>query len=224
MSRKPFRFTLLSKNASANHLESHSCKNKGLKVPCFHTLTKNIGGRGDDPRGTLSSRASPRFWWATRDRNVRGVANHNPRITIHFALSPSTSTLTKNPFVSPLDSALTSRRAANSFTSNTYEKHTQGVGGDAPFASRPERTERVEGSLSIGKGGLVAQAFSLCRCSPFGRHNHCSPITSHQSPITSAFCESRLLSGRITPQGVIAGAIPLCHNRLLCQSNPLRAS
>ncbi len=40
------RFTLLSKNASANHLESHSCKNKGLKVPCFHTLTKNIGGEG----------------------------------------------------------------------------------------------------------------------------------------------------------------------------------
>src|SRR6266702_6351363 len=43
---KLFRFTLLSKNASANHLESHSCKNKGLKVPCFHTLTKNIRGEG----------------------------------------------------------------------------------------------------------------------------------------------------------------------------------
>src|SRR5438128_754666 len=43
---KSFSFTLLLKNASANHLESHSCKNKGLKVPCFHTLTKNIGGRG----------------------------------------------------------------------------------------------------------------------------------------------------------------------------------
>src|SRR3989475_12684753 len=35
-----FKITLLSKNAPANHLESHSCKNKGLKVPCFHTLTK----------------------------------------------------------------------------------------------------------------------------------------------------------------------------------------
>src|SRR5713101_7453159 len=43
---KLFRFTLLSKNASANHLVSHSCKNTGLKVPCFHTLTKNIRGRG----------------------------------------------------------------------------------------------------------------------------------------------------------------------------------
>src|SRR6266702_4377800 len=43
---KLFRFTLLSKNASANHLESHSCKNKGLKVPCFHTLTKKGVGEG----------------------------------------------------------------------------------------------------------------------------------------------------------------------------------
>src|SRR5437899_1516947 len=44
--RKLFEITLLSKNASASHLESHSCKNTGLKVPCFHTLTKNIGGEG----------------------------------------------------------------------------------------------------------------------------------------------------------------------------------
>src|SRR2546427_232803 len=43
---KPFSFTLLSKNALANHLESHSCKNKGLKVPCFHTLTKKGVGEG----------------------------------------------------------------------------------------------------------------------------------------------------------------------------------
>ena len=43
---KPFSFTLLSKNASANHLVSHSCKNKGLKVPCFHTLTKKGVGEG----------------------------------------------------------------------------------------------------------------------------------------------------------------------------------
>src|SRR5713226_6421967 len=43
---KLFRFTLLSKNAPANHLVSHSCKNKGLKVPCFHTLTKKGVGEG----------------------------------------------------------------------------------------------------------------------------------------------------------------------------------
>ena len=48
---KLFSFTLLSKNASANHLESHSCKNKGLKVPCFHTLTKKGQGEG----GTATS-------------------------------------------------------------------------------------------------------------------------------------------------------------------------
>lgn len=35
-----FRFTLLCKNAFANHLESHSCENKGLKTPWNHTLTK----------------------------------------------------------------------------------------------------------------------------------------------------------------------------------------
>jgi hypothetical protein len=59
---KFFRFTLLSKNAPAKHLESHSCKNKGLKVPCFHTLTKNIGGRGVCLRPNM---------------------NHGPRITGH---------------------------------------------------------------------------------------------------------------------------------------------
>src|SRR5712692_9844128 len=31
--------------------------------------------------------------------------------------------------LSPLDSALTSKRASKSFASNTYEKHTQGEGG-----------------------------------------------------------------------------------------------
>src|SRR2546422_2089086 len=44
-----FRFTLLCKNASANHLESHSCENKGLKTPWNHTLTKKVGGRGALP-------------------------------------------------------------------------------------------------------------------------------------------------------------------------------
>ncbi len=98
-------FTLLSKNASANHLESHSCKNKGLKVPCFHTLTKKGVGEG-----VLSN------------------------------LQPHTSDLRSS--LSPLDSALTSKRPAKSFTCNTYEKHTR------------------------GEGSLVAQASAcVCRCS-----------------------------------------------------------
>src|SRR5713226_10403367 len=92
----PFRFTLLSKNASANHLESHSCKNKGLKVPCFHTLTKNIGGRG-----------------------CLGVSLSDFVLLISYLRFSLT----------PLDSALTSKRAPKPFRSNTCEKHTQGEGG-----------------------------------------------------------------------------------------------
>src|SRR5712692_10465081 len=100
----PFRFTLLSKNAPANHLESHSCKNKGLKVPCFHTLTKNIGGRG-----------------------CLGVSLSDFVLLISYLRF----------WLTPLDSALTSKRAPKSFTSNTYEKHTQGegVGPSSPITS-----------------------------------------------------------------------------------------
>src|SRR5947209_3320120 len=64
---KLFRLTLLSKNASANHLESDSCKNKGLKVPCFHTLTKKGVGEGDL---FASAHESP-------------ITNHGPRVTEH---------------------------------------------------------------------------------------------------------------------------------------------
>src|SRR5712692_8689683 len=102
MPPKLFSFTLLSKNASANHLESHSCKNKGLKVPCFHTLTKNIGGRGTRRRGSC------------------------------FRLSTIDCQLSR---VTPLDSALTSKRAAKPFTCNTYEKHSQGEGGACPTSN-----------------------------------------------------------------------------------------
>src|SRR5437879_7814588 len=62
---KPFRFTLLSKNALANHLESHSCKNKGLKVPCFHTLTKKgVGEGGLLPASNLKPTIRP--GWSSR--------------------------------------------------------------------------------------------------------------------------------------------------------------
>src|SRR5437879_13075254 len=40
----------------------------------------------------------------------------------------SIQTLTGNAPLTPLDSALTSKRASKSFTSNTYEKHTGGRG------------------------------------------------------------------------------------------------
>jgi hypothetical protein len=102
-------FTLLSKNAPANHLESHSCKNKGLKVPCFHTLTKKGVGRGPGHRCPA--------------RKMGVLSN----------LQPHTSNLRSS--LTPLDSALTSKRAAKPFTSNTYEKHAQGEGSLVAQAS-----------------------------------------------------------------------------------------
>ena len=109
MTHNFFRFTFLSKSASANHLESHSCKNKGLKVPCFHTLTKNIGGRGS-PGVSLSDFLLPTSY-------------------LRFSLTP-------------LDSALTSKRVSKSFTSNTYERHTQGEGCLLAFELQPPITSQ----------------------------------------------------------------------------------
>ncbi len=65
---KLFSFTLLSKNASANHLESHSCKNKGLKVPCFHTLTKKGVGEGSGISCFDFRVSSPNFRLSTVNR------------------------------------------------------------------------------------------------------------------------------------------------------------
>src|SRR5712664_2953509 len=61
-------------------------------------------------------------------------------------LQPHTSNLCSS--LTPLDSALTSKRAPKPFRCNTYEKHTQGegVGGDAPSAS----------PHSIGKGSSAS--------------------------------------------------------------------
>src|SRR6266568_907673 len=57
--------------------------------------------------------------------------------------------------LSPLDSALTSKRAPKSFTCNTYEKHTGGEGGAAEF-----RISRFEFRISV---------------------THQSRVTTHQS-------------------------------------------
>ncbi len=152
MSAKRFSFTLLSKNASANHLESHSCKNKGLKVPCFHTLTKNIGGQGamrrlrvpiPSGRGVrlgdsvipLARRhegsepailASDEGSQCSAGREPQSVNRESP-VTNHepLRLSPLTSTLTKNASASPLTSTLTKTKDLKSFNINTYKK---GVG------------------------------------------------------------------------------------------------
>jgi hypothetical protein len=130
-------FTLLSKIASANHLESHSCKNKGLKVPCFHTLTKKGVGEGGSTGGTCPERSRGHRAIDARQKNKCLCAapnllrSHESPITSHRSLfvSPSASTLTRFVSATPLDSALTSKRVSKSFASNTYEKHTGGEGG-----------------------------------------------------------------------------------------------
>src|SRR5712692_4841869 len=58
--------------------------------------------------------------------------------------------------VSALDSALTSKRAAKSFTSNTYEKHTQGEGGCLPQDARLALTVLEEGSRGTGDSRLLS--------------------------------------------------------------------
>src|SRR2546427_4767142 len=99
-----FSFTHFRKNASATPLVSHTFKTKDLKPFRFTHFQKN--GRGRVLPSTIQPQTS----------NLR------------FSLNPLTSTLTKNASASPLDSALTSKRASNSFTSNTYKKQGWGEG------------------------------------------------------------------------------------------------
>src|SRR5712692_10466334 len=127
-----FSFTLLSKNASANHLESHSCKNKGLKVPCFHTLTKNIGGRGAMRR----LRVVPSERSESRD--------------LSFG-------------VTPLDSALTSKRAPKPFRCNTYEKHTQG--GGSPVTSHQSPVTSHQSPVTSHQSRITSHVLNGVKCS-----------------------------------------------------------
>src|SRR2546422_3752384 len=111
MSPKLFSFTHFRKNASATPLVSHTFKTKDLKPFRFTHLQKKGGG------------------------GVRAIGARRERRGVLSNLQPHTSNLCSS--LTPLDSALTSKRPAKSFTSNTYEKHTQGEGGarSASFAS-----------------------------------------------------------------------------------------
>jgi hypothetical protein len=122
---KLFSFTLLSKNAPANHLESHSCKNKGLKVPCFHTLTEKGVGQGVRPGDTVIP-SEPAI--LAGDEGSQCSEGHEPQSANHGSLVTDHG----SRCLTPLDSALTSKRASKSFTCNTYEKHTQGEGWGLP--------------------------------------------------------------------------------------------
>jgi hypothetical protein len=135
---KLFGITLLSENASANHLESHSCKNTGLKAPCFHTLTKNIRGRGPGP-GARRNNEGVRFRLSTVNCQLCAVPElfrfHESPITSHRPL-----------FVSPVASTLTGKLHLKPCRINTYKK--QGEGGDHPTRDgHPERATRLEGPL-----------------------------------------------------------------------------
>src|SRR5712692_2401654 len=112
MSPKRFRFTLLSKNVPPNYLESHSWKNKGLKVPCFHTLTKKGVGEGGRPGDAVIPSEPPILAGdegsQCSEARYPQSANHESPVTNHDSLhlSSLTSTLTNFASASPLDSAL----------------------------------------------------------------------------------------------------------------------
>ncbi len=117
---KLFGITLLSENAPANHLVSHSCKNTGLKAPCFHTLTKNIRGRGPGP-GARRNNEGVRFRLSTVNCQLCAVPElfrfHESPITSHPPL-----------FVSPVASTLTRKLHLKSCRINTYKKQGEGEG------------------------------------------------------------------------------------------------
>src|SRR5712691_9780912 len=135
-----FSFTHFRKNASATPLVSHTFKTKDLKPFRFTHFQKN--GRGRVP---LS--------------NIQPQTSH-----LRSSLNPLTSTLTKNASASALDSALTSKRASNSFTSNTYEKHTQGEGGLVAQASAcvPTRLPVATTTATSHESRLKASLRALC--------------------------------------------------------------
>src|SRR5713226_4001943 len=98
-----FRFTHFRKNASATPLVSHTFKTKDLKPFRFTHFQKKAGWTPCfPPDAHLQSPVYPEAGRVTNHKSLR---------------------------LSPLISALTSKRAGKSFTCNTYEKHTQGEGG-----------------------------------------------------------------------------------------------
>src|SRR6266849_5093314 len=117
-----FRLIQFRKNASATPLVSHTFKTKDLKPFCFTHFQKKVGWTPCFPPDAHLQ--SPVYPEAGR------VTNH------------------KSPRLSPLISALTSKRASKSFTSNTYEKHTQGEGG-CPRVSSFEFRRRSRGGAAF---------------------------------------------------------------------------
>ncbi len=141
MPPKLFSFTHFPKNTSASPLVSHTFKTKDLKPFRFTHLQKSGGGSPHLPTVVIPSEPAIFVGDEGSQRSESREpqpANHNSPVTNHesLRLTPLTSTLTKNASATTLDSALTSKRPSKSFTSNTYEKHTQGEGGCLPQDAR----------------------------------------------------------------------------------------
>ncbi len=150
-----FRFTHFPKNTSASPLVSHTFKTKDLKPFRFTHLQKSGGGSPHLPTVVIPSELAIFVGDEGSQRSESREpqpANHNSPVTNHesLRLTPLTSTLTKNASATTLDSALTSKRPSKSFTSNTYEKHTQGEGGCLPQDARLALTVLGEGSRGTG--------------------------------------------------------------------------
>src|SRR5229473_1390217 len=95
-----FRLIQFRKNAPANPLDSHTFKTKDLKPFRFTHFQKKVGCPPCfPPDAHLQSPVYPEAGRVTNRKSLR---------------------------LSPLISALTSKRASKSFTSNTYKKNTQG--------------------------------------------------------------------------------------------------
>src|SRR5712691_2552357 len=123
-----FRLIHFRKNASANPLDSHTFKTKDLKPFRFTHFQKKVGGTPCfPPDAHLQSPVYPEAGRVTNHKSLR---------------------------LSPLISALTSKRASKSFTSNTYEKHTQGEGG-CPRVSSFEFRRRSRGGAAFSIRGIL---------------------------------------------------------------------
>src|SRR5713226_5674402 len=156
---KPFRFTLLSKNAPANHLESHSCKNKGLKVPCFHTLTKKGVGEGG-------------LFGAVDESSI---TNHGPQVTDHESSvkssnSFSTTYICKNASANPYGSHIYKTKDLKSFRITYFQKSGRREGGD-DNGSRERATPRKRDEQGASERTALSAAATLAsfrfRCAAF---------------------------------------------------------
>jgi len=181
ISSKSLSFTHFPKNASATPLESHTFKTKDLKPFRFTHLQKS--GGGSPHLATVVIPSEPAIFAGdegsqhSEDREPQ-PANHKSPVTNAelLRLSHLTSTLKNFASATPLDSALTLKRASKSFTSNTYEKHTQGEGGLVAQAEPVLST--VERACDVTRFGWLA-------LNALGK-GHQSRVTNHRSPVSPA--------------------------------------